>query len=81
MLLFEFNCRERDLLLVPYSNDRDLDITQWPPFLLASMVNCTTLCPKIYTKDYRITINQNNNTVCGYVHNFIHRSDSFFHVV
>ncbi|XP_077231016.1 callose synthase 3-like [Tasmannia lanceolata] len=32
------NDRERDLLLVPYSADRDLDLIQWPPFLLASMI-------------------------------------------
>ncbi|XP_073011605.1 callose synthase 3-like [Typha latifolia] len=30
--------REKDLLLVPYSADRDLDIIQWPPFLLASKI-------------------------------------------
>jgi len=27
-----------DLLLVPYWADRDLDLIQWPPFLLASKV-------------------------------------------
>lgn len=31
-------CREMDLLLVPYWADRDLDLIQWPPFLLASKV-------------------------------------------
>ena len=30
--------REMDLLLVPYWADRDLDLIQWPPFLLASKV-------------------------------------------
>ncbi|KAK1261514.1 Callose synthase 3 [Acorus gramineus] len=30
--------REMDLLLVPYSADRDLDLHQWPPFLLASKI-------------------------------------------
>ncbi|KAK6925713.1 1,3-beta-glucan synthase subunit FKS1-like, domain-1 [Dillenia turbinata] len=30
--------REMDLLLVPYWADRDLDMTQWPPFLLASKI-------------------------------------------
>ncbi|XP_028064548.1 callose synthase 3-like isoform X3 [Camellia sinensis] len=30
------NNREVSLLLVPYSADRDLDLIQWPPFLLAS---------------------------------------------
>ncbi|KAH9303988.1 hypothetical protein KI387_008392, partial [Taxus chinensis] len=30
--------REMDLLLVPYSSDRQLSITQWPPFLLASKI-------------------------------------------
>nr|QKN22526.1 callose synthase 3 [Urtica dioica subsp. dioica] len=30
--------RERDLLLVPYWADRDLDLIQWPPFLLASKI-------------------------------------------
>ncbi|KAA8520299.1 hypothetical protein F0562_014555 [Nyssa sinensis] len=30
------NDREMDLLLVPYWADRDLDLIQWPPFLLAS---------------------------------------------
>jgi hypothetical protein len=30
--------REMDLLLVPYCKDRELDIFQWPPFLLASKV-------------------------------------------
>ncbi|XP_077222688.1 callose synthase 3-like isoform X2 [Tasmannia lanceolata] len=30
--------REMDLLLVPYSADRELDLIQWPPFLLASMI-------------------------------------------
>ncbi|XP_058073211.1 callose synthase 3-like isoform X2 [Magnolia sinica] len=28
--------REMDLLLVPYCADRDLDLIQWSPFLLAS---------------------------------------------
>lgn len=27
-----------NLLLVPYWADRDLDLIQWPPFLLASKV-------------------------------------------
>ncbi|XP_047321239.1 callose synthase 3-like [Impatiens glandulifera] len=30
--------REMDLLLVPYWADRDLVLTQWPPFLLASKI-------------------------------------------
>ncbi|XP_052143710.1 callose synthase 3-like isoform X2 [Oryza glaberrima] len=30
--------REKDLLLVPYCKDRDMDIIQWPPFLLASKI-------------------------------------------
>ncbi|KAL8129308.1 hypothetical protein V2J09_018463 [Rumex salicifolius] len=30
--------REKDLLLVPYWADRDLDLIQWPPFLLASKI-------------------------------------------
>ncbi|XP_057515200.1 callose synthase 3-like [Amaranthus tricolor] len=30
--------REMDLLLVPYWADRDLDLVQWPPFLLASKI-------------------------------------------
>ena len=30
--------REMDLLLVPYWADRDLDLIQWPPFLLAGRV-------------------------------------------
>lgn len=30
--------REMDLLLVPYCKDRELNIIQWPPFLLASKV-------------------------------------------
>lgn len=30
--------RERNLLLVPYWADPDLDLIQWPPFLLASKV-------------------------------------------
>ncbi|XP_076942400.1 callose synthase 3-like [Bidens hawaiensis] len=30
--------REMDLLLVPYWADRDMDIIQWPPFLLASKI-------------------------------------------
>jgi callose synthase len=30
--------REMDLLLVPYCKDRELNIFQWPPFLLASKV-------------------------------------------
>nr|CAD1830647.1 unnamed protein product [Ananas comosus var. bracteatus] len=29
---------EMELLLVPYSKDRDLDLFQWPPFLLASKI-------------------------------------------
>ena len=33
-----FITREMDLLLVPYWADRDLDLIQWPPFLLASKV-------------------------------------------
>ncbi|KAK8463631.1 hypothetical protein SEVIR_1G386100v4 [Setaria viridis] len=32
------NNREKDLLLVPYCKDRDMDIIQWPPFLLASKI-------------------------------------------
>lgn len=31
--------REMDLLLVPYCKDRELNIFQWPPFLLASKVH------------------------------------------
>lgn len=30
--------REMDLLLVPYWADRDLELIQWPPFLLASKI-------------------------------------------
>ncbi|CAK7339194.1 unnamed protein product [Dovyalis caffra] len=30
--------KEMDLLLVPYWADRDLDLIQWPPFLLASKI-------------------------------------------
>ncbi|GJN22579.1 hypothetical protein PR202_gb10159 [Eleusine coracana subsp. coracana] len=30
--------REKDLLLVPYCKDRDMEIIQWPPFLLASKI-------------------------------------------
>ncbi|KAJ4978471.1 hypothetical protein NE237_009251 [Protea cynaroides] len=30
--------KEMDLLLVPYSADRDLELIQWPPFLLASKI-------------------------------------------
>uniref|UniRef100_A0A0E0AEQ0 1,3-beta-glucan synthase n=1 Tax=Oryza glumipatula TaxID=40148 RepID=A0A0E0AEQ0_9ORYZ len=30
--------REMDLLLVPYCKDRELNIFQWPPFLLASKI-------------------------------------------
>ena len=33
-----FLFREMDLLLVPYWADRELDLIQWPPFLLASKV-------------------------------------------
>ncbi|KAK9273438.1 hypothetical protein L1049_018248 [Liquidambar formosana] len=32
------NDREMDLLLVPYWADRDLDLIQWPPFLLAGKI-------------------------------------------
>ncbi|CAM0878858.1 unnamed protein product [Alopecurus aequalis] len=32
------NDREKDLLLVPYCKDREMDIIQWPPFLLASKI-------------------------------------------
>ncbi|KVI09417.1 1,3-beta-glucan synthase subunit FKS1-like, domain-1 [Cynara cardunculus var. scolymus] len=32
------NNREMNLLLVPYWADRDLELIQWPPFLLASMI-------------------------------------------
>ncbi|PKA51034.1 Callose synthase 3 [Apostasia shenzhenica] len=32
------NDREKNLLLVPYSADRDLNLVQWPPFLLASKI-------------------------------------------
>ncbi|KAF6151837.1 hypothetical protein GIB67_010411 [Kingdonia uniflora] len=32
------NNREMNLLLVPYWADRDLDLIQWPPFLLASKI-------------------------------------------
>ena len=31
-------CREMNLMLVPYWADRELNLTQWPPFLLASKV-------------------------------------------
>lgn len=31
-----------DLLLVPYWADRDLELMQWPPFLLASKVFSVT---------------------------------------
>lgn len=31
-------CREMNLLLVPYWADPDLNLIQWPPFLLASKV-------------------------------------------
>ena len=31
--------REMDLMLVPYSADRSLNLIQWPPFLLASKVH------------------------------------------
>jgi hypothetical protein len=37
--------REMDLLLVPYCKDRELNIFQWPPFLLAS---------KVYTFDHSV---------------------------
>ncbi|KAM7523322.1 hypothetical protein LguiA_013224 [Lonicera macranthoides] len=30
--------REMDLLIVPYWADREMDLIQWPPFLLASMI-------------------------------------------
>uniref|UniRef100_A0A453Q7X1 1,3-beta-glucan synthase n=1 Tax=Aegilops tauschii subsp. strangulata TaxID=200361 RepID=A0A453Q7X1_AEGTS len=30
--------REKDLLLVPYCKDREMDMIQWPPFLLASKI-------------------------------------------
>ncbi|XP_055960486.1 callose synthase 1-like isoform X2 [Mercurialis annua] len=32
------NNREMDLMLVPYWTDDDLDLIQWPPFLLASKI-------------------------------------------
>ncbi|XP_065872528.1 callose synthase 2 [Euphorbia lathyris] len=32
------NDREMDLMLVPYWADNDLDLIQWPPFLLASKI-------------------------------------------
>ncbi|KAK9061500.1 hypothetical protein SSX86_018682 [Deinandra increscens subsp. villosa] len=32
------NNREMNLLLVPYWADQELDLIQWPPFLLASMI-------------------------------------------
>ena len=35
-----------DLLLVPYWADRDLDLIQWPPFLLASKVCFSVLILK-----------------------------------
>lgn len=38
MLCFAFVFSEMDLLLVPYWADRELDLVQWPPFLLASKV-------------------------------------------
>lgn len=34
-----------DLLLVPYWADRDLELMQWPPFLLASKVSFDHLFP------------------------------------
>ena len=36
-----------DLLLVPYWADRDLDLIQWPPFLLASKVCVAILSLKV----------------------------------
>lgn len=41
--------REMDLLLVPYWADRDLDLIQWPPFLLASKV-----CSHINTLEFNL---------------------------
>ena len=39
ILFFWQMSRERDLLLVPYWADSDLELMQWPPFLLASKVS------------------------------------------
>ena len=38
LTLICYLCRERDLMLVPYSSDPHLNLVQWPPFLLASKV-------------------------------------------
>ena len=38
LLILRVLFREMDLLLVPYWADRELDLIQWPPFLLASKV-------------------------------------------
>lgn len=38
VLICSYPCREKDLLLVPYWADRNLDHIQWPPFLLAGKV-------------------------------------------
>lgn len=39
LLPHDMFCRERDLMLVPYSSDPHLNLVQWPPFLLASKVS------------------------------------------
>lgn len=42
-VMFAFIFSEMDLLLVPYWADRELDLVQWPPFLLASKVLFSSL--------------------------------------
>jgi hypothetical protein len=49
--------REMDLLLVPYCKDRELNIFQWPPFLLAS---------KVFSLDHFIL------TLLGFTHLYIY---------
>lgn len=38
-----------NLLLVPYRADRELDLIQWPPFLLASKVGGQSLNCRVFS--------------------------------
>lgn len=56
--------REMDLLLVPYWADTQLDLIQWPPFLLASKV-CFIL---LYETTITVSLESFCNSVCVYTH-------------
>ncbi|KAG0484388.1 hypothetical protein HPP92_008467 [Vanilla planifolia] len=62
------NNREMNLLLVPYSADQDLNVVQWPPFLLASKIPIALDMAKGYTgndHDLEKRIKRDNYMACA----------------